>query len=120
VILKVSRVVLYTQIKLNSMRFRCKRSRNIVFYLPVYIKEIFMITKYTGLKRIFFAGLNSFKGISHCLKYESAFRQEVLFSVILFPVIYFSNISKIEVILLVASLAIILYCQKCNLCSCFY
>jgi len=62
------------------------------------------ITKNKGLKRVLMAGVYSFNGIKAAVKYEAAFRQELILAVISIPVaiIWVEN-SQSRVILIAAT-----------------
>ncbi|VAW94224.1 Diacylglycerol kinase [hydrothermal vent metagenome] len=68
----------------------------------------------TGLTRIINAFGYSMKGISAAIKYESAFRQEVVLFVVLLPLAFFLGRSYIEYILLAGSLLIVLMVELLN------
>ena len=70
--------------------------------------------KNTGFKRLFFALINSLSGFVFAFKEESAFRQELLLSVLLFPSIFFFPTSPIEKILMIGSLLILLIVELLN------
>ena len=68
----------------------------------------------TCLTRIINAFGYSMKGISAAIKYESAFRQEVVLFVVLLPLAFFLGRSYIEYILLAGSLLIVLMVELLN------
>ena len=70
--------------------------------------------KNTGLKRIILAMGYSLQGLKSSFKYEAAFRQELLLAVILIPIACFLEVSQIERILLIASLALVLIVEAIN------
>jgi len=70
--------------------------------------------KNTGLKRIILAMGYSLQGLKSSFKYEAAFRQELLLAVILIPIACFLEVSQIERILLIASLALVLIVEVIN------
>lgn len=67
-----------------------------------------------GVKRIYRASLNAFSGLNACWKNEAAFRQEVAFSIALYPVIFIFDITAIEKAVLFASLTLILVVELVN------
>ncbi len=67
-----------------------------------------------GIKRIFRAFLNAFSGLYACWKNEAAFRQEVAFSLVLYPFIFIFDTTSIEKAILFASLTLILVVELVN------
>ena len=67
-----------------------------------------------GVKRIYRASLNAFSGLHACWKNEAAFRQEVVFSIALYPCIFIFDITAIEKAVLFASLTLILVVELVN------
>ena len=70
--------------------------------------------KNTGLRRIILAMGYSLQGLKSTFKYEAAFRQELLLAVLLIPIACFLEVSQIERILLIASLALVLIVEAIN------
>jgi diacylglycerol kinase (ATP) len=68
----------------------------------------------TGLKRLKFACLNSYVGLKTCFKNETAFRQEVLLSVILLPLALYVADTGLQLSLLIGSLCLILITELLN------
>tara|TARA_R110002051_G_scaffold322678_1_gene413790 strand:+ start:1211 stop:1588 length:378 start_codon:yes stop_codon:yes gene_type:complete len=67
-----------------------------------------------GFKRIFRASINAVSGLEACWKNESAFRQEVLLCLILYPFIFFVNVTCVEKALLFFSLTSVLIVELIN------
>jgi len=68
----------------------------------------------TGLSRIFKATYCSFKGFKAAFKHESAFRQELLLTLILFPAAFYFAQSRLHFIILIASLLFLLFAEIIN------
>jgi diacylglycerol kinase (ATP) len=68
----------------------------------------------TGLTRLWAAFLNSKKGFIWLIKNEAAFRQEMVLFAMGLPVILYVDVSRIEKILLLLSLALILLAEVIN------
>lgn len=68
----------------------------------------------TGLSRIIDATGYSIKGIIHCWKYESAFRQELLLAIVLIPSAFFVGGNPAEIGLLILSVLIVLITELLN------
>lgn len=68
----------------------------------------------SGYKRVFRAFVNAMSGIHFCWTNEAAFRQEVLLSVVLYPLIFMFDISSVEKALLFASLSFVLIVELLN------
>ena len=56
--------------------------------------------QYQGIRRIFEAFKNSFDGLKYIFREEEAFRQDLLLCFVLFVVVYFLPVLKVEKILL--------------------
>lgn len=72
------------------------------------------IVVHTGLKRIYYAGINSLNGLKWMLKNEAAFRQEVLLLLILGAWSFTFEVTKLEHIALVVSLLIVMLVETIN------
>lgn len=70
--------------------------------------------KYTGLKRILFAGYYSYKGLKHSAIHESAFRQELIAAIILIPFTFWLDISKVERLLLISTVFLVMIVELLN------
>ena len=68
----------------------------------------------TGIKRIFNAGGYSLDGLRAAFTGEAAFRQLVLLNVILIPVSFFLNVSRVERALLIAVCLLALIVELLN------
>lgn len=67
-----------------------------------------------GLKRIYFALLNSINGFKLAYRHESAFRQELFLIIILLPLAFWLNVTAVERALLIASSILILIVELLN------
>lgn len=67
-----------------------------------------------GFKRIFRASINSLLGLKACWINEPAFRQEVLLCFLLYPFIFFVNVTTTEKALLFSSLTFVLIVELIN------
>lgn len=72
------------------------------------------IEKNTGIKRVIMATLYSYKGIRHSLLNEAAFRQEFILALILVPLAFWLDVSKLERILMIASLLLVMIVELLN------
>lgn len=70
--------------------------------------------KKTGLARIVSATLNSIKGIRYLLKYEAAFRQELVLLVVALPMAFIIASSWLEIFALVGVLVLLLVVEALN------
>lgn len=73
-----------------------------------------MIEKNTGLTRIFKAALYSYKGFMSAFRYEASFRQEVLFAIVLIPLAFWLDVSKLERVALVGVVVVVLIVELLN------
>ena len=72
------------------------------------------INKPKGIKRIYFASLNSFRAFQWLYKNESAFKQELLLLAIAIPVTFFLDVSYKEQALLILSIVFIIFTEVIN------
>lgn len=72
------------------------------------------VKKYSGVKRILYAGMNSSNAIRHSLYHEVAFRQELLSAFLLVPLALYLDIEKTERILLIAAVLSVLIVELLN------
>lgn len=70
--------------------------------------------KNTGLKRVFIAFNNSITGLKFAIKEESAFRQEILLSLILLPLAFWLPVPAIFKILMISSVFLVLIIELVN------
>ena len=68
----------------------------------------------TGVKRIFRASINAVSGLKACWINESAFRQEAMLCLILYPFVFFVNATSVEKALLFSSLTLVLIVELIN------
>lgn len=73
-----------------------------------------MKSPHTGLKRIFYAGLYSWKGFAATWIGEAAFRQEVVIFIIILPLAFWLGETLVERILLIGVLLIVLIVELLN------
>ena len=73
-----------------------------------------MIEKQTGLKRLYSATLNSRNGFSHIWKSEAAFRQELVATVLLMPLVPFLARSLVEAVVLIGLWVFVLVTELLN------
>ena len=66
------------------------------------------IKTYTGLKRIVYAGKNSYMGMRYNLLNEAAFRQEVILAAILIPVAVLLDLGPLETVALIVAVLFVL------------
>lgn len=70
--------------------------------------------KYTGLTHFFKAAGYSMQGLKSAVKYEAAFRQELVAAVILLPLAFWLGKSKLEIALMVGSVLVVLVVELLN------
>jgi len=68
----------------------------------------------TGLSRLFKATYCSYKGFKAALKFESAFRQELLLALFLLPLSFYLAQSTLHQIMLIGSLLFLLFAEIIN------
>ena len=73
-----------------------------------------LMQKNTGLKRIRLAGVYAFQGVRAALRYEAAFRQELLLAVVFIPVAFVLDITRTERVLLVLVSFLVLITELLN------
>lgn len=73
-----------------------------------------MKSTYTGIRRIFKAFSYSYDGFKAAFKSEAAFRQDIAFCLIMFPLCFILPNSKAETAFLVFSLIFILFAELVN------
>jgi len=69
---------------------------------------------HTGLKRIFYAALYSWKGFVATWKEEAAFRQEVVLFALMLPLAFWLGETVVERVLLIGVLLIVLIVELLN------
>ncbi|MDQ7732106.1 diacylglycerol kinase [Halomonas sp. SpR1] len=67
-----------------------------------------------GIKRIFRAFVNAIDGLHACWKSEAAFRQEVVVSLFLYPLIFILDTTSVEKAILFASLTLVFVVELIN------
>jgi diacylglycerol kinase (ATP) len=73
-----------------------------------------MTSKNKGIVRILKAGVYSYQGFVKAWKSEAAFRQEACLGIILLPIALFADVSAVELVLLIGSLALVLIVELLN------
>jgi len=68
----------------------------------------------SGFSRVFKATYCSFKGFKAAFNYESAFRQELLLSIVLLPAAFYFAQSRLHLLALIASLLFLLFAEIIN------
>ncbi len=68
----------------------------------------------TGLRRIFRAAVYSLQGFAHAWRYEAAFRQELVITVLLIPVALWLGQNTVERVLLIACCLLVLVVELLN------
>jgi len=72
------------------------------------------IQKYTGLKRVYFALINSFRGFVWLINNEAAFKQELIISAMLTLFSFYLSIDALVQLLLVSVLGFVLIIEIAN------
>lgn len=67
-----------------------------------------------GIVRVIKAAKYSYQGLMAAVKNEAAFREELILSVILMPVALWVDVSQVERILMIGSLALVLVVELLN------
>ncbi len=73
-----------------------------------------MTYKNTGFTRVYKAIYYSMKGIVAAVKYEAAFRQELVFALILVPSTIWLPVTKIERVVMVSTVLLVLIVELLN------
>jgi len=73
-----------------------------------------MIEKNKGFTRVYKAAGYSYKGIVAALKYEAAFRQEMMLAVIMVPLTFWLPVTKLERIVMVSAIVFVLVVELLN------
>jgi diacylglycerol kinase (ATP) len=68
----------------------------------------------SGIKRVYRAFINSWSGLILAIRHESAFRQELTLTVILFPLGLWLPVNALERILLLGSVVLVLIIELLN------
>jgi len=68
----------------------------------------------TGLSRIAYAFIYSMQGLRATLKYEAAFRQELMLAIILVPVAFLMTSNPVHLMALLGSLILVLIVEVLN------
>jgi diacylglycerol kinase (ATP) len=70
--------------------------------------------KNTGFTRVLKAAFYSYKGLTHALIHEAAFRQEAIGAAVLIPLAFWLDVGHIERLLLVISVVLVLIVELLN------
>jgi len=70
--------------------------------------------KPTGIKRVYLASVNSTKAFKWLLANESAFKQEMLILIVLTPLTFWLEVSRLEQLALVLSILFIIFAEVVN------
>lgn len=70
--------------------------------------------KNTGFTRVFKAAFYSYKGLTHALKHEAAFRQEAVGAAVLVPLAFWLDVGHIERLLLIVAVMLVLIVELLN------
>ncbi|MDT8310407.1 MAG: diacylglycerol kinase [Methylophaga sp.] len=70
--------------------------------------------KHTGIKRLIFAAWYSLKGLCSCVRYESAFRQELVIFLLLLPVVFVVDFRATERLALIAVMVAVMVVEAIN------
>ena len=73
-----------------------------------------MIEKNTGLTRLFKAAFYSYKGFVSAFKHEASFRQEVLLAIVLIPLAFWLDVTKLERVAMVGAVVVVLIVELLN------
>lgn len=73
-----------------------------------------MMHKNSGPTRVFKAAYYSYKGIVSAIKHEAAFRQELILAVVLLPLAFWLDVTKLERLALVATVVLVLVVELLN------
>ncbi|WP_075186779.1 diacylglycerol kinase [Teredinibacter haidensis] len=73
-----------------------------------------MIKKNRGFTRVVKAGMYSYKGLIAAFRNEAAFRQELAIAVILIPLAFWLEVTKLERIVLIAMVIMVLIVELLN------
>ena len=72
------------------------------------------VIRYTGIKRIYRAFINSFSGFLWMFKHEAAFRQEAVLFCLLMPVVAILDVSILNKVALVCAILQVLLIETLN------
>ena len=72
------------------------------------------IAKRTGISRILYAALYSYRGLIHNIRHEAAVRQEVIAALILIPLACWLEVSTIERLFLICSVLLVIIIELLN------
>lgn len=70
--------------------------------------------KNTGIRRIRLAGVYAYNGIRAAFRHEAAFRQEVLLALVVLPLVFWLDVSRVERVLLVSVTVLVLIIEMLN------
>lgn len=70
--------------------------------------------KNSGATRVFKAAYYSYKGILSAIRYEAAFRQELIIALVLIPLAFWVDVTKLERLALIAVVVMVLVVELLN------
>jgi diacylglycerol kinase (ATP) len=70
--------------------------------------------KNKGFKRLLLAGVYALNGIRAALRYEAAFRQEALLALVMLPLAFWLDVSRVERVLLIGVTLLVLIVELLN------
>lgn len=73
-----------------------------------------MIEKNKGVKRLVMATLYTYKGLSHAVRHEAAFRQECIAAAVLIPAALIIDFSAMERLLLIGAVLLVMIIELLN------
>lgn len=72
------------------------------------------LKKRTGISRIFYAGLYSYRGLRHNIIHEAAIRQEVIAALFMIPFACWLDVSTSERLLMICSVLLVIIVELLN------
>jgi len=72
------------------------------------------IIKRTGITRIMYAALNSYRGLRHNFIHETAIRQEIITAIIMIPTACWLDVSTSERLLMICSVLLVIIVELLN------
>jgi len=72
------------------------------------------IKKRTGLSRLVYATLYSYRGLMHNIRHEAAIRQEVIAALVMIPLACYLDVSTVERLFLITSVLLVIIVELLN------
>jgi len=72
------------------------------------------IKKRTGIRRVLYAALHSYRGLLHNIRHEAAVRQEVIAALMLIPLACWLEVSTVERLFLICSVLLVIIIELLN------